>query len=99
MNELRRLLKELGTDYSIKTIDLEPCLYRDYGNGFDLEVSRAGRKRNKTVDMYLWHNKGARHIIVERRREVPKEDIHEVAEELRVLSEGIDIEEWIKRHF
>lgn len=36
---LPELKKALGANYSIRTIDLEKCLYRDFGNGFNVEIS------------------------------------------------------------
>ena len=39
---LPELKKALGENYSIRTIDLEKCLYRDFGNGFNVE-RRDGR--------------------------------------------------------
>lgn len=52
---LRELKKALGENYCIRIIDLEKCLYRDFGNGFNVEVngvSRANRKGAATL--YLW---------------------------------------------
>ena len=36
---LREALAYLGSDYVTKVIDRELCLYRDLGNGRDIEVS------------------------------------------------------------
>lgn len=36
---INKLCKSLGTDYMIKTIDGEPCVYRDFSNGFNVEIS------------------------------------------------------------
>lgn len=53
---LYKLKNELGGNYRIVPIDLEPCLYRNFGNGFDVEISNvnynAGRKIKATL--YLW---------------------------------------------
>ena len=36
---LREAMSYLGPDYTTKVIDCELCLYRDLGNGRDIEVS------------------------------------------------------------
>ncbi len=36
----RKLCRSLGPDYEIKLFDLEYVIYRDFHNGFDIEVSR-----------------------------------------------------------
>lgn len=52
---LRSLVKELGADYCIRTIDGEPCPYRDFGNGFNVEVSGMHTSSmRKTANIYLW---------------------------------------------
>ena len=49
------LKKQLGSEYSIRTIDYERCLYRDFGNGFNVEISGVdSRKRHRKLSLYLW---------------------------------------------
>lgn len=36
---IRALCKSLGVDYRVTTIDLERVIYRDFGNGFNVEIS------------------------------------------------------------
>ena len=36
---IRALAKKLGKDYRVTVIDLEPVVYRDFGNGFNVEIS------------------------------------------------------------
>lgn len=44
------LKKQLGSKYRILTIDLERCLYRDFSNGFNVEISGLNtKKRNRKV--------------------------------------------------
>ena len=52
---LKELKNGLGSEYSIRTIDLEKCLYRDFGNGFNVEISGCsdGRSKRKAT-LYLW---------------------------------------------
>ena len=49
------LKKQLGSEYTIRTIDYERCLYRDFGNGFNVEISGVdSRKRHRKLSLYLW---------------------------------------------
>lgn len=86
MSKIKRLLGELkqkySRAYSIKTIDLERCLYFDFGNGYDVEISGANnRKRNHRLTIYLWKDKNR---IVDKVENVypTAEDIHSVVESL-----------------
>ena len=36
---MKRTLEYLGKEYTTRTIDGEVCIYRDLGNGFDIEIS------------------------------------------------------------
>ena len=49
----QELLKFLGPEYSMKTIDLEPCIYRKLNNRYDIEISGTARKKQEIV-VYLW---------------------------------------------
>lgn len=35
---IQELCDSLGGDYKVQDIDLETCIYRDFGNGFDVEI-------------------------------------------------------------
>ena len=62
---LRELKKALGADYRIYNIDLERCLYRDYGNGFDVEISDVSRANRKCpATLYLWFTGEGNPMIV-----------------------------------
>ncbi len=78
--------KALGENYSIRTIDLEKCLYRDFGNGFNVEISGCSRANRKCpATLYLWFGDRAPDcIIVKMVRDVGRsaEAIGEAAEEL-----------------
>ena len=87
---LQRLKEELGNDYTIRTIDLEQCLYCDFGNGFNVEISGAGSRG--PVNIYLW--KGDRQpdcYIVKTVNNVERnaEAIRAAVNDLRTLSELI----------
>ena len=52
---IRELKKNLGKDYRITVIDLEKVLYRDFGNGFNVEISGVSyANRRKPATIYLW---------------------------------------------
>ena len=54
---MRELCEKLGSQYCIKDIDDEKVIYRDFGNGFDIEISGANTASlRKTVTIYLWKN-------------------------------------------
>lgn len=53
---IRALCKSLGVDYRVTTIDLERVIYRDFGNGFNVEISgmhTSSMKKKATI--YLWY--------------------------------------------
>lgn len=51
---LRQMLEELGTKYSIKMIDFEYCLYRDFGQ-YDVEISGCNNnKKHKEIKVFVW---------------------------------------------
>ena len=59
MKKPKELIKQVavavGEDYTLMLIDDEWCLYRDLGNGYDIEVNLSGTKKltlNATV--YVW---------------------------------------------
>jgi len=49
---LKEVLAAVGSDYTIKVIDFEDCVYRDLGE-FDIEVSGCNYK-NRTFSVYVW---------------------------------------------
>ena len=87
INELK---KALGKDYRIYYIDLEKCLYRDFGNGFDVEISGVSRANRKCpATLYLWFKGEASNpLIVKTVRDVGRtaEAIAAAADELYELS-------------
>ena len=67
---LRALRRELGSDYTICTIDLERVLYRDFGNGFNVEISGVRTtKVTKPATLYLWFGSD---FIVKTVHDVPR---------------------------
>ncbi len=76
----RNLCKSLGKEYRICTIDLERVIYRDFGNGFNVEISgtRTASKR-KLATIYLWFGES---FIVKSVQRVTRDDISATVEEL-----------------
>ena len=51
-----KLCRELVKEYRVRYVDWERCIYRDFGNGFNVEVSgtHTTSKRRKAV-IFLWY--------------------------------------------
>ncbi len=78
---LKSLCKELGPEYRIRILDLEYVIYRDFGNGYDIEVSEVNTtKANALATIYLWKDKNR---IVKIVKKIPQQDIGKVTEWLR----------------
>jgi hypothetical protein len=89
---MKSLCKELGPEYRITVIDLSQVIYRDFGNGFDLEVSGVNTASiRKRATLYLWHDKNR---IIKIVKSVPQEDIGKWAEWLRQKTESIKPEDF-----
>ena len=62
-----------SAEYSIKTIDLERVIYRDFKNGFDVEISNTHTtSKRKRANIYLWYDK---RIMVKCVRGIPFDNI------------------------
>ena len=88
---LRELCKQLGKDYRICRIDFEEVIYRDFGNGFNVEISGAySRRPDKGVDLYLWYGTEAPSCLIAKTvRDVPREDIPRVVKGLYEYSKTL----------
>lgn len=81
---VRELRRECSRDYCIRYIDLEKCIYRDFGDGHDVEISGLSGSRRKEYEatIYLW--KDGRRCIKKVRHVPPTAGaIHSVVEDLR----------------
>ena len=88
--DLRELKKALGADYRIYNIDLERCLYRDYG--FDVEISNVSRANRKCpATLYLWFTGEGNPMIVKTVHNVghTAEAIAVAADDLYALSQRL----------
>jgi hypothetical protein len=82
------LCKSLGPEYKIMYIDLERCIYRDFGNGFDAEISGTHTTSNrKTATIYLWYV--PEKITVKRVSGVKQSEIGKVVDELYQFSQEL----------
>ena len=56
--------KELGSNYEIKEIDLEDCIYRNLNNGFDFEISGTKKRLgNISCTLYIWKTEPSTEIV------------------------------------
>ena len=101
---IKQLKKQFGYKYRIMYMDLALCLYRDFGNGFDVEIyGVSDNMRNSPVTLYLWYGdkeKGFINIKRVKNIEHNAEAIHTAVEELYKLSESILAQgyDWISMH-
>lgn len=62
---INQLKKQLGPEYRIRTIDFERCLYRDFGNGFNVEISGVNsRRKDQKATLYLWYGESAPDCLI-----------------------------------
>lgn len=77
---MKQLCEKLGPKYSIRMIDTECVIYRDFENGFDIEISGANTSsEKKLVTIFLWRDKCKIEKTVE---QVPQFKIGDCVEEL-----------------
>ena len=102
---IKALAKSLGDEYCVCTIDLERVIYRDFGNGFNVEISGAHTaSTKKKTTIYLWFGETPQEcIIVKTVYGVVREDIVSEVENLyeysnQLLSQGLNTRDEIFRH-
>lgn len=62
---LKSICEKLGNHYSIRLLDFEQVIYRDFGNGYDIEVSGLNHNKEKfNATIYVWNAK--KQVIVEK---------------------------------
>ena len=82
------LCKSLGSEYKIMYIDGERCIYRDFHNGFDVEISGTHTTRDsKTANIYLWYM--PEKMTVKRVGNVKQSDIEKTVDELYKFSQEL----------
>lgn len=104
---LQELKEALGENYTIRVIDLEECLYRDFGNGFNVEISGCSQANHKRfATLYLWWgDKYSTCRIVKTVRNVERDakEIGEIVELFRgysdnLIARGYDGCKEVRRH-
>ena len=94
---MRQLCRELGPEYIIRELDLERVIYRDFGNGYNVEISAANTSsKRKPVNLYLWRGEDRK---IGSRLRVPQDSIHEEVEKLRAFTETILPEDFDEHGF
>ncbi len=52
---IEKLCQKLGPAYSVRVIDCENVIYRDLGNGYDIEISGLDNNRKSVnATIYVW---------------------------------------------
>ena len=72
---ISNLCEKCGTGYTLKTIDFERCIYRNLGNGYDMEISLVS-DRHKRASIYVWwKDPEGGYKVVESHHDIPHEDL------------------------
>ena len=72
---ISELCEKCGKDYTLKTIDFERCIYRNLGNGYDMEICLVS-DRHKRASIYVWWNDPTGgYKVVESHHDIPHEDL------------------------
>lgn len=74
-NYISDLCGKCGIGYSLKTIDFERCIYKNLGNGYDMEISLVS-KRWMRASVYVWlkDNQGG-YKVVETAHDIPHDEL------------------------
>ena len=82
---MKQLCEALGPGYSIQMIDMEQVICRDFGNGYNVEVSGTNTASiKKLATIYLWVGT---QIIAKTLHDVPQCEIGTRVEELNKLTQ------------
>ena len=84
---MKKLCNSLGSEYEINQhFGLERIIYRDLGNGYEIEISGANTSsKNKPVSIFLWCTAPMR--VVGCINDVPQNDIAECIDFMNIFSE------------
>ena len=76
------LCDKCGQGYILKNIDFEQCVYKDFGNGYDVEISLVS-KRGMLASIYVWYKDiDGRYSVIKTMHEVHHNDLPLVLQEL-----------------
>ena len=82
---MKQLCEALGPRFSIQMVDMEQVICRDFGNGYNVEVSGTNTASIKNVaTIYLWVGT---QIIAKTLHDVPQCEIGTRVEELNKLTQ------------
>ncbi len=102
---IRALCKSLGKEYRVCTIDFEPVIYRDFGNGFNVEISGVyTTSKTKKATLYLWYGEEQPEcLIVKTVRDVQRDEIADAVEGLlhysyALLADGFNAGDRLSGH-
>ena len=86
---MKKLCKSLGSEYEINQhFGLERIIYRDFGNGYEIEISGANTSSvKKPVYIYLWDKK--KRLDVASIARVPQGEISECVDWLHCISKAL----------
>lgn len=80
---LKDLCQSLGKEYRIISMDMERVIYRDFGNHFEIEVSRLNtNKKHPRGKIFIWKDKKT---VIRTIRGIPKEQIADRLDEIASL--------------
>ena len=73
---IRALAKKLGNEYRVTVIDFEHVVYRDFGNGYNVEISGMyTTSKKKKATLYLWDGETIGARVVKIVSDVAQDDI------------------------
>ena len=76
------LCDKCGNGYILKNIDFEQCIYKDFGNGYDIEISLVS-KRGMLASIYVWYKDvDGRYSVIKTIHEIHHNDLPIVVKEL-----------------
>jgi len=90
---LKDLCKSLGQGYSIREFDFEQVIYRDFGNGYEVEVCRLNTNKKKNVygTIHIWKD-GKR--VIRSIMGIPREQIKDRLDEIVSLMPVFEKQYW-----
>ena len=72
---ISELCEKCGKNYTLKTIDFERCIYKNFGNGYDMEISLAS-SRHERASIYIWHKElSGGYRVVESHHDIPHNEL------------------------
>ena len=87
---IRALAKKLGKEYRVTIIDYEKVIYRDFGNGFNVEISGMyTTSKKKKATLYLWDGETIGARVVKIVSDVAQDDIGKEVEILYEYSKSL----------